>query len=242
MAVSATWALLPLKSFRSAKQRLAGVLTPLERQQLFRAMVDDVVATLTADPQIEQVWIVSDDPDAEQLAAQNGIQWVAESFFADAQGLNGVVQQATKWLTEQGAQSLLIVHGDLPLLHTNDLAVMHRRQANLSVPSLVLATDRAGDSSNVLLLTPPTGFTFHYGVGSRHKHTVEAAEAGYCCEVLQRPGLACDVDNLDDLLVLLQECDSTRAVKSAAYLQNSGIADRILAAGADVSPGHLPKR
>ena len=42
------WALLPLKRFSSAKQRLAGVLTPTERRALVLAMASDVLATLAA--------------------------------------------------------------------------------------------------------------------------------------------------------------------------------------------------
>ena len=41
------WAVLPIKDVTDAKQRLAAVLTPDERQQLFRTMAADVLRTLT---------------------------------------------------------------------------------------------------------------------------------------------------------------------------------------------------
>ena len=36
------WAVLPLKDFVSAKQRLSGVLSATARRRLFHAMVEDV--------------------------------------------------------------------------------------------------------------------------------------------------------------------------------------------------------
>jgi len=41
-------ALLPLKEFAAAKQRLSGLLSAAERTQLFQAMVEDVLLVLTA--------------------------------------------------------------------------------------------------------------------------------------------------------------------------------------------------
>ncbi len=40
------WAVLPAKDFNDAKQRLASVLDGAARRGLFRAMYEDVLATL----------------------------------------------------------------------------------------------------------------------------------------------------------------------------------------------------
>jgi len=67
------WAILPLKDFVDAKQRLSGVLTDHERRHLFHAMVEDVLDVLAGHPALEQTVIVSDDPGAESLAERYGV-------------------------------------------------------------------------------------------------------------------------------------------------------------------------
>lgn len=70
--------LLPLKEFAAAKQRLAGVLSALERAQLFEAMVDDVLKVLTAHPAIERVLICSRDRAAAWLARYYQVDFLHE--------------------------------------------------------------------------------------------------------------------------------------------------------------------
>ena len=62
------WAVLPLKDFVSAKQRLSGVLSATERRRLFHAMVEDVLSVLIQAPSIVGIVIVSDDPTAALMA------------------------------------------------------------------------------------------------------------------------------------------------------------------------------
>jgi 2-phospho-L-lactate guanylyltransferase len=50
------WALLPLKRFSAAKQRLAGVLSPAERRSLVLAMASDVLDTLSRLTRHDRLW------------------------------------------------------------------------------------------------------------------------------------------------------------------------------------------
>ncbi|MBA3510117.1 MAG: 2-phospho-L-lactate guanylyltransferase, partial [Thermoleophilaceae bacterium] len=54
-----TIAILPVKSFGAAKQRLGGLVEPEARSILARAMLADVLAALTEVPAIEEVAIVT---------------------------------------------------------------------------------------------------------------------------------------------------------------------------------------
>ena len=67
------WAVLPLKDFGEAKQRLAGRLTPAERRAFFQAMVEDVLTVLTRCSSLSGVAVLSDDPTARLLASHYGV-------------------------------------------------------------------------------------------------------------------------------------------------------------------------
>ena len=66
------WAVLPLKDFVDAKQRLSPVLEPHERRALVRAMLEDVLTVLTQCTQIQRVLIVSHEPEADAIAQRYG--------------------------------------------------------------------------------------------------------------------------------------------------------------------------
>ena len=68
------WAIVPVKPLRHGKSRLAGVLTPDERTDLNRRLLDHTLATLSAIPEIEHVLVVSRDQSALALARSHGVR------------------------------------------------------------------------------------------------------------------------------------------------------------------------
>lgn len=96
------WALVPLKNFAQAKQRLSAVLNPEERRGLFEAMAKDVLSILKSHPDIENTLVVSVDPVARQLATQYDAEFLDESNFkfrdSNTGGLNATVQAAVDGL------------------------------------------------------------------------------------------------------------------------------------------------
>ena len=64
-----TLAILPVKSFASAKQRLAGALGAEARQALARAMFTDVLGALGRVPELDEVVVVTADPWARAAVA-----------------------------------------------------------------------------------------------------------------------------------------------------------------------------
>ena len=114
------WALLPLKDFVQAKQRLTGCLTVSERRGLFHAMVEDVLTVLAAHSGFERIVVVSDDPAAQLLAEHYRIDCWSERDLG-LSGLNGVVSAALNKMAvltanESHPVAAMVVHGDLPLL------------------------------------------------------------------------------------------------------------------------------
>lgn len=218
------WALLPLKDFVNAKQRLSGVLSPQERRHFFHCMVEDVLDVLAVHEAIEETVIVSDDPSAELLAEHYGVKfWPEQSLPGN--GLNAVVTGLASELQQRGVEDLLVVHGDLPLLDAgqiNTLLAGHK-----PAPSVTVAPDRHHRGSNCLLCSPPAVIDFHYGENSFYKHQQACENRGAMFSEVKLDGIGCDIDNPEDLLVLLERAGAEK--KSIRYLQQMGIAERLQA-------------
>ncbi len=218
------WALLPLKDFVNAKQRLSGVLNASERRRLFHAMVEDVLAVLTTHEQIEKTVIVSDDPSAELLASRYGAEIWSEDAL-QAKGLNGVIDAAAARLATLNVKTMVVVHGDLPLINGKELQSLFELHCSQPSPALTIASDRRQTGSNCLLATPPNVIAYQYGENSFKKHQRIAVEQNVVVNTTLLPDLSIDIDIAEDLQRLCRiERDNTHTM---SYLKASGIKERL---------------
>lgn len=225
------WAVLPLKDFVNAKQRLSGVLAPHERRRLSQAMVGDVLTVLASHPAIDNTLIVSDDPSAELLAEHYGVAYWNEASLG-VKGLNDVVSKIAANLQSKGIEQMLVVHGDLPLLSADEIQQMIDLHSNSEKPAITLVSDRHGKGSNCLLCSPPQAISFHYGEGSLHKHLLVAETNGVIADVITFDGASCDVDEAEDIHCLLGRYRASKTTidkQTVNYLKSSGITRRLLA-------------
>ena len=112
-------------------------------------------------------------------------------------GLNPAITSAFAHVTTQGADRMIVLFADLPLLSRNDVACL----AEATAGAMIIAPDRHGTGTNALSLPIPAakGFTFAFGPDSFAAHKAEAARLGLRIELAQSPGLARDVDMPEDL-------------------------------------------
>lgn len=225
------WAVIPLKDFVQAKQRLSGVLSVAERRQLFAAMVDDVLRCFSQSRELDRVIVLSDDAEACLLAEHYGLDVWRESEL-NARGLNAVVTAALRRAAELGCSQCLVAHGDLPLLTQVELDRFIRQHRLSASPVLSIAPDRRGSGSNMLCLPAAAQFDFCYGENSFVAHCDHAAALGLNHQVYHAPGSACDIDELEDLLQLLMPDWEQRASSTLDYLNRSGIGLRLRAVAA----------
>lgn len=182
-------AIVPIKSLERAKSRLAGALAPPERRALVLEMLADVVAALRhpAAP-VAAVWVVSADPAPLQLAAA----WGARPLREAAGELNGALEQARGAALASGAEAILVVPGDVPLITPADIAAMAallRAGADVA-----LAADAAASGTNALGMRRGADLPFRFGPDSAARHAAEAAAMGLRLARYSSPTLALDVD------------------------------------------------
>lgn len=180
--------LIPLKRLDTAKSRLRSALSGTERRRLMGAMIAHVVRAAVAAGG-GRVALASSDPGAPALAAELGVECVSDGGLAWNAGL-----AHARALLSAPAAAVLYLAGDLPLLEPDDVAAMIGAGATAVV-------GRAHDGgTNALWVAPADAFEPAFGSrGSAAVHAALAAAAGLRPVVLDRPGLAYDVDTPADL-------------------------------------------
>lgn len=217
-------ALVPLKDLVQAKTRLSGLLSPSERRALAQAMVEDVLAVLSVHPWISRVTLVSDDPGASLLAARYRIDYWSEKSLG-CRGLNAVVACASQRLLAESGEPLLVLHGDLPLLTATDISTVIQRQRDLG--GLVIAPDLQGSGTNLLAFDRGCMPRFCFGADSCARHRRAAQADSLETGLVNRPGIATDVDEVQDLAVLVDTLGVDSTGETAALLWGTDLGSRI---------------
>jgi 2-phospho-L-lactate guanylyltransferase len=198
-----TTAVLPVKSFARAKQRLGQAVGGGDREQLAAAMVTDVLAALTSVAQIDDVVVVTAEPLAAQAASRAGAAVVNDP---EEIGQSAAVSRGIDAALERGAERALLVPGDCPAVDPGELADLLARTPG--DPSVVIVPDRHGSGTNALLITPPDALAPSFGAGSFARHAALARAAGATIKVCDLPSLGLDVDTPDDLGALREALDA----------------------------------
>jgi len=213
------WALLPVKDLVKAKSRLAGILAPHERRALAQAMVEDVLGALVASPDLEGVMLVSDDPGAGMLAQKYGVLSVNESTLG-CQGMNAVIGAGCELLRERGADAIMVVHSDLPLLQERDVAQL--LSCFEQHQGLVLAPDLAEDGTNIMLFASASRPRLQYGPASCRAHIEAAQSAGLQVHKVKLDTAGLDIDEPSDLLSLYARLKAGERAEHTARLLLEG--------------------
>jgi 2-phospho-L-lactate guanylyltransferase len=218
-------ALIPVKLFEFAKQRLSSLLTPSERAELAAAMLEDMLCVLGQHPQLDGVLIVSGEPATRMLAQRYAVEVLPEGPLG-TQKLNGVVRAAVDVLAARGIETVMVLHADLPLITGSEVSALIDAHLQAVGPAFTIAPDRHHDGSNCVLCTPAARFDFRYGRGSFLRHTHQAAARGATISVLDLPGAGFDIDWPQDLEVLLEQPGALRTLTRACLL-DAGILERL---------------
>jgi 2-phospho-L-lactate guanylyltransferase len=182
------WAVIPAKPANEGKSRLAGVLSLEQRirlnEHLFRRTLAIVCHVFTPG----HVMVVSRDSSLLGIAAALGAHAITEHGFE----LNQALRQAADFPRLTGA--LLAISADLPRLEHEDV------QALLAAPDRVtIAPDRLGQGTNAMLTNPAGCIPFRFGENSFALHCAAATALGVAPQIVNRPGLAFDLDTPEDL-------------------------------------------
>lgn len=199
-----TAAILPAKRFEAAKQRLAPAAQLGNRRALIEAMFSDALLAVRRVQTVEQVFVVTADPIAAQIAAGHEAIVVEDTASSHSEAALLGIERALAL----GATRALLIPGDCPLLDPAELQQLLELPADPR--SVLIVPDRHGAGTNALLLTPPDAMPPAFGEGSRERHIELAAAHGATPEVVELPSLALDIDTPEDLEQLIEQFATTR--------------------------------
>lgn len=195
-------AILPVKRFDAAKQRLAVGIDAERRRELAAAMVADVLEAIGAARTVARTIVVSGDPLAQELAAAAGAEVVPDPTDA------GHVEAALAGIARaevEGEECVVLLPGDCPLLDPREL---DRLLTGVPAPYVGIVPDRHGTGTNALVLSPPGAIAPAFGEGSCERHVAAARAAGIPFGIEELPSLGLDLDTPADVIALTRALEA----------------------------------
>jgi 2-phospho-L-lactate/phosphoenolpyruvate guanylyltransferase len=207
-----TAAILPVKRFTLAKQRLGQSVADPLRRDLARAMVGDVLSALRDCSAVERTIVVTCEESVAAAARYIGAIVVPDPA---EQGQSAAVARGIERAVAEGFARALCIPGDCPALDPGEVAALLEVEQSRRCSSgasaehpdsdgagIVIVPDRHGTGTNGLLLTPPEAIPPSFGPGSCARHLQLARAAGITCRVERVPSLLLDIDTGADLAAL----------------------------------------
>jgi 2-phospho-L-lactate/phosphoenolpyruvate guanylyltransferase len=221
--VTGIWAVVPVKEFEGAKQRLSSALSPEERRVLATTMLEDVLDAVSAVRDLAGVLVVTLDPAATSLASRYGARVVAEGA---RDGHTGAVTAAARLLVREGGVGMVTMPGDIPRLSSEEIAATLAAHHSAPAFTIVPAHDDLG--SNTIVCSPPDAVPLRFGEDSFYPHLDAARGRGIEPLVVRHPGIGMDIDNPVDLVTFLK-MSPPALTRTLTFLEQSGVAGRLLA-------------
>jgi 2-phospho-L-lactate/phosphoenolpyruvate guanylyltransferase len=213
-----TFAVIPVKRFAAAKQRLRATLPAAIVPELAAAMLTDVLTALARSERVGRIVLVSGERRVGPLAAAAG------ALLLDDPADDGHSPAAARGLAAalaEGAHTVALLPGDCPLLDPAELdRALACLEAEAGEARAAIVPDRHGEGTNALLLSPPDALAPSFGPGSHRRHAELAAAAGTAARTELLASLALDLDTPADLRALAERlgAEPQRAPATAALL------------------------
>ena len=226
-------AVLPVKRFGEAKQRLAAGIDDERRVELAEAMLEDALEAIAAPRSIERTIVVTGEPRAGELGA-SGRHAEVLSRLRRRGPLGGGAGRDRPRPRRTAPDCVVLLPIDCPLLEPREL---DRLLTGVPESYVAVVPDRHGTGTNALALAPPGAIRPAFGEGSCARHVAAAREAGIPFSVEELPSLALDLDTPADVVALTREL---AAQPSAAEANRQGTGDMSELRSLSPSPG-LPE-
>ena len=184
---------IAVKRLTAAKTRLAPVFSAATRESVVLAMLIDTISAASAVPALSAITVVTPDKFAGDAARRLGARVLADPTpDGHRNPLNNAITAAEAAMREE-TSNIVALQGDLPALQTQELA-------EAIVAARVYPRSFVGDRHGT-----GTSALFAFGVALDPKFGADSAERHRHSGAIELtgawPGLRCDIDTPDDLMV-----------------------------------------
>jgi 2-phospho-L-lactate guanylyltransferase len=183
---------VPIKSFNSAKTRLAGKLDELQRACMARTSAHRVLQSITSCSQVGMRLAVVEDDETAEFARRHYFEVLLRP---ELWGQSAAVAAGFDAAIQRGAGTVFTISADVPLTRPSDVEELLCDAG----PVLVMVSDREGKGTNALRLTPARDFRLHFGPDSLRQHIREAELIDLRVRVLKNIRLRIDLDTPADI-------------------------------------------
>ena len=190
-------ALMPVKGFRNAKQRLSPILSRAAREILAEVMFHDVLHQVRLARGLAGTFVVTGDDRVAALASAAGAEVIREKAES---GETAAVDFARGELKSAGCESVLILPGDMPLVRASDIeCILAQVPDDAAAPFALLVPSHDRLGTNALLLAPPDVIELRFGYDSFTFHAGRVFAAGLPARHIENEHIALDIDEPRDL-------------------------------------------
>ena len=209
-------ALIPVKGFRNAKQRLSPLLDAADRELFAEIMFRDVLKQVLKARGLVETYVVTGDSKVAEIATSLGARLIREKA---EKGETDAVDFARGELKQLGREAVLIIPGDMPLVRSADIEeVLAQVPEGAGFPFALLVPSHDRMGTNALLLAPPDIIKLRFGYDSFTYHMSQVSAQGLPLRFIENERLALDIDEPKDLERFLsfgfEDGESTRAVRA----------------------------
>ncbi|MDD3985542.1 MAG: 2-phospho-L-lactate guanylyltransferase [Methanobacterium sp.] len=182
-----TTAIIPVSRFKNAKTRLSPTLTALERENLLKSMLKDVIGILK---EKINVVVISSDEEVLDYVNDMGVISLNEKGETD---LNGALMQGIEYCSDFSDQ-ILIVPSDIPLIKSEHLDYIIKMGEKYD---LVIAPAKGGGTN--ALLCPVKNMEMKFGDCSFFEHINLAKTYKWTYNIYDSFYMSLDVNTAEDL-------------------------------------------
>jgi len=188
-----TWVVVLVKDFGSAKQRLGPALDPSERSALARTNATRSIRAAAAG---DRVLVVAGSDEVAAVAAELGAEVLVEPR---QEGQNVAAQRGIAHATGAGAESVLLLSSDLPLVTKQSVEDLLGAANAVAQPAVIAVPAIGRGGTNALYLNPPHAIGLHFGDDSLASFRREAQAKGVRFVIYRSAEMALDLDEPADL-------------------------------------------
>ena len=208
-------ALMPVKGFRNAKQRLSPLLSSAARELLAETMFRDILRQVRLARGLVGTFVVTGDEKVAAIASAAGAEAIRES---SENGETSAVDFARLELKQAGCEAVLILPGDMPLVRATDIEqILAQVPPDGGAPFALLVPSHDRLGTNALLLAPPDVIPLRFGFDSFSFHCAQVTARGLALRCCENDQIALDIDEPRDLQRFLSydlaDGDSTRVAR-----------------------------
>jgi len=184
---------IAVKRLAAAKTRLAPVFSATTRESVVLAMLIDTITAAAAVPAVQSITVVTPDDVAGEAARKLGARVLPDPTPQGHRNpLNNAIAAAEEAVRVE-TSNIVVLQGDLPALQPQELG--EAIAAARAYPRSFVGDRHGTGTSALIALGVELDPRFGQDSAERHRHSGAIELTGAW------PGLRCDIDTPDDLLV-----------------------------------------